>query len=260
MRASLKGKNVVITGAVHGIGASLAALLAKEGCNLFLIDKKNLTETVSAVKNEKIKIISIVKDLSLSKSREEVFFALEKEGFDVDILINNVGIGYWRYFQDTSWDKTEQIIDINVKCMTHMTKLILPGMLKKNSGFIVNLSSTAAFIGAPNGVCYSATKAYIRIFSETLSLELEGTGVNTLCVFAGATDTHFWPEAMMEKSNYHEKVSKMTAGAVAKETIQAMKSGKSSVITGNTNKLNMFIANLLPRKILKQIALKRFKG
>ncbi len=261
MAIQIKGKNVLLTGAAHGIGASLATLLAKEGCNLFLIDidEAKLTETAMSVRKEGIEPILMVKDLSLSANREALFSSLEDRHSSLDILINNVGIGYWRYFKGTPWNKLEQIIDTNVKCMTHMTRLALPGMVERNSGHIVNLSSTAAFIGSPNGVCYSATKAYIRIFSETLVMELKGTRVKVLCVFPGATNTHFWQYAMMRSSKYDNKVSKMHANDVAEEIILAIKSGKSSVITGSKNKFNMIIAKFLPRELLKQIALKRFE-
>ena len=116
-------------------------------------------------------------------------------------------------------DKIDEIINVNIKCMTHMTKLALPAMLEKNDGSIVNLSSTAAFIGAPNAVCYSATKAYIRIFTETLAMELHNTGVKVLCVFPGATTTHFWEYAQMTGGKYETLVRKMTAEDVARATI-----------------------------------------
>ena len=260
MSASLKGKNVIITGAAFGIGSAFARLLAEKGCNLCLvdIDEAKLAETAASVRNKGIKPILMIKDLSQSANREAIFSSLDAEDFSADILINNVGIGYWRHFRDTQWNKIEQIIDINVKCMTHMTNLALPGMLKRNSGYLVNLSSTAAFIGAPNGVCYSATKAYIRIFSETLDMELKDTGVKVLCVFPGATTTHFWEFAGMATGKYDKNVSKMTAGEVAEEAILAMERGKSSVVAGNKNKISMLAAKFLPRELLKQIALKRF--
>tara|TARA_B100001964_G_C14110225_1_gene543428 strand:- start:83 stop:871 length:789 start_codon:yes stop_codon:yes gene_type:complete len=262
MAIQIKGNNVLLTGAAHGIGASLATLLAKEGCNLFLIDidKAKLAETAMSVRKEGIEPILMVNDLSTFANREALFSFLEDKCFSPDILINNIGIGYWRYFKDTPWDKLEQIIDTNVKCMTHMTRRILPDMVERNSGYIVNLSSTAAFIGSPNSVCYSATKAYIRIFSETLGMELKCTGVKVLCVFPGATNTHFWQYAMMRSSKYDNKVSKMNADDVTKEIILAIKSGKSSVITGAKNRFNMIVTKFLPRELLKQIALKRFKN
>ncbi|MDY6863078.1 MAG: SDR family NAD(P)-dependent oxidoreductase, partial [Thermodesulfobacteriota bacterium] len=198
--------------------------------------------------------------LSLSINREAIFSSLEEKGLSIDILINNVGIGYWRYFQDTPWEKLEHIINTNVKCITHMTKLAIASMLERNSGHIVNLSSTAAFIGSPNAVCYSATKAYIHIFSETLAMELKNSGVKVLCVFPGATTTHFWEVALMTDSKYDKKVRKMTAEEVAKEIILAIKRGKSRLITGRKNKFSMLIAKFLPRELLNKVALKRFES
>ena len=260
MESSLTGKNVLITGAAYGIGAAFAKYLAKERCRLLLIDidKDKLEEITNFVKNEGNDPIVMIKDLSKVDERESIFTTIAESDFDIDILINNVGEGFWSYFNDTSWVKIEEIIDTNVKCMTHMTRLALPGLLSKNSGHIVNMSSTAAFFGGPNGTCYNATKAYIRSFSESLEMELIETGVKVTCVFPGATETHFWEYANMIGSKYDQGLDKMTASEVVKETVEAIKKGKSTVITGKKNRLNMLIVSLLPRKILNKIALKRF--
>ena len=258
----LRGKEVLITGAAHGIGAAFAKLLAKEGCHLLLIDidEAKLNDTANAVRGRGVAPNLMVKDLSRAEERESVFSSMAKNNFHLDILINNVSLGYWRHFRETPWEKLEYIIDLNVKCMTHMTKLALPGMLSRNEGYIVNLSSTAAFIGTPNGVCYSGTKAYIRIFSESLEMELVNTGVKVLCVFPGPTDTNFWKSASMVGGKYDKKIDKMTPEDVAQEAIVTIKAGRSTVVPGLRNKFNMLCVKFLPREILKKVALKRFEG
>jgi short-subunit dehydrogenase len=261
MKVKLKDKTVLITGAAYGIGEALAIQLAEQGCKLILvdIDKEKIDGVVKKIQGKNNPIV-FIEDLSLSEKREKIYKILKNMKIKIDILVNNVGIGFWKYFIDSSWDKLDKIIDTNIKCMTHMTKLFLPDMIKRNDGYIVNLSSTASFIGSPYGVCYSSTKAYIRIFSETLNIELNKTKVKVLCVFPGATTTHFWQAALMEDSKYDKKVFKMTSDQVATETIKAIINNKTSVITGFKNKFNMFIVNFLPRRILKKIALKRFEG
>lgn len=260
MGTAFAKKNILITGAAHGIGAALANLFAKEGGRVCLvdIDGDKLKETASAVKDEGGDPIVIIKDLSKAGERESVFSAMAENGFDLDILVNNVGVGFWGHFNDTPWEKTEEIIDVNIKCMTHMTKLALPAMLARNSGHIVNMASTAAFIGSPNGVCYSGTKAYIRIFSESLEMELVKTGIKVTCVFPGATETHFWQYAGMVGGKYDKNVDKMSSAEVAKEAIAAVQRGKSTVITGRKNLFNMLVVKFLPRELLKKVALKRF--
>jgi uncharacterized protein len=258
----LKEKNVLITGAAHGIGASFANILAEEGCHLCLIDidEKKLKETANTVREKGDDPLLIVKDLSIPEERELTFLLMSERGFSIDILINNVAIGYWCIFNESPWEEIEKIIDVNIKCLTHMAKLALPGMLSKNEGYIVNLSSTAAFVGVPNAACYSATKAYADRLSESLGMELKGTGVNVLCVSPGPTYTNFSKASLMADSKYDKSANKMMPEKVAEEAIIAMKAGKSNVITGTRNKLNIFCAKLLPRKILNVIALKRFKN
>lgn len=199
-----------------------------------------------------------VSNLALPEERSKIFQTALEKGFQVDILVNNVSVGYWKYFKDTSQKKWEEIIDVNVKCITQMTQLFLPDMLKRNSGHIVNLSSTAAFIGVPNSVCYCATKAYTRAFSEALSMELSNSKIHVLTVNPGATDTHFWEYAKMTGSGYDDRVDKMTSEEVAKETLNALKAGKSEVTTGFKNKLNMLVVKLAPRNWIKKVALHRF--
>ena len=262
MKTILKGKNVLVTGAAHGIGRALTNFLVKEGCRLCLvdIDRPGLMKVSDLAKEKGLEPILMIKDLAQPNDRQSLISLLDEKGFYVDILINNVGVGFWRYFQDTPWEKLGQIIEINIKCMTHLTKLVLPGMLVRNEGYIVNLSSTASFIGAPNAACYSATKAYISIFSETLNMELKKTGVKVICVFPGATDTPFWKYAMMDNSKYGRDIRRMTAEKVAEETVAAIRAGKAIIIPGARNRLNMVIVKFLPRKLLKKIALNRFNG
>ena len=202
----------------------------------------------------------MVHDLSIPEERELIFSLMSERGFNIDILINNVAIGYWCLFNESPWEEIEKIIDVNIKCLTHMMKLALPGMLSRNEGYIVNLSSTAAFVGVPNAACYSATKAYVDRLSESIGMELRDTGVNILCVSPGPTVTNFSIASSMADSEYDINVRKMIPEEVAEEAIVSMKAGKSNVVTGLRNKLNMLCAKLMPREMLKKIALKRFKN
>ena len=201
-----------------------------------------------------------VRDLCQATQREDTIATLDQMGFDIDILINNAGIGHWKHFQERTRENLDRIIDLNVKGTTHLTRLVLPRLLSKHSGQIVNISSTAGFIGSPYGVCYAATKSYIRSFSDSLAMELRDSGVSVSCVFPGATATDFWGAAGMKGSFYDTKVNKMTTEAVAAETLLAIKVNKSEVVIGLRNKLNILIACHAPRWLLKRAAVKRFEG
>ena len=256
----LKGKTVLVTGAAHGIGEAIALELAYEKCKLLLVDydRKKLEDTAKKIRTLGIEPILYICNLANAKEREHLHSFTLRNNLKIDALVNNVSVGHWAMFIDTPEDKYEEIINLNIKCTTHLTKIFLSSMIERNEGHIVNLSSTAAFIGGPHIACYSATKAYIHSFSESLSMELNKTGVNVLAVCVGATETHFWEYSGMIGTTYEKTICKMPAKEVAQKTIFAMKAGKSDVTIGLKNKLARMLVKLTPREWTKSLALWRF--
>jgi len=257
----LKGKTVLITGAAHGIGKSFAKSFYKRGARLVLvdIDGEELKKVFAEVTGNKGPHIFMIKDLASHKDRQSIFDELQAKNVEVEVLVNNIGIGYRGYVSDTPWEKLERVIDVNVKGTTHLTWLFLPQMKKRKSGGIINLSSTGAFCGADVGSVYTGTKAYVSNFTEGLSMELYDTGVQATAAHPGATDTNFWKASGWANSDYNVKIKKMSPEDTAEEFIRAFCEKKAFIIAGRRNRQMVFLAKFIPRELLKRMAIRKYE-
>jgi short-subunit dehydrogenase len=164
-------KTALITGAASGIGYELARIFARDSYNLVLVDRNQLKLTEIATEfqekfNISLKIIS--KDLSRSSSPEEIFTELQQESINVDVLVNNVGFGTYGLFNETSLNDELEMLQVNLVCLTHLTKLFLKNMVKQGEGKILNVASSAAFQPGPLMAVYFATKAYVYLSPKHL--------------------------------------------------------------------------------------------
>src|SRR5215470_10851047 len=142
------GKTALITGASSGIGYELTKLFALDGYNLVLVarDQQRLTQVADELKETyKVSVKIVSKDLSLASAPEEILAELEQESIEVDALVNNAGFAVYGLFSETDLDTELQMMQVNMSTLTHLTKLFLPGMLKRRTGKILNIASTAAF-------------------------------------------------------------------------------------------------------------------
>ena len=161
----------LITGASSGIGLELAKVHASKGGDLVLVarNKLRLDELKTELESKfKVKVYTIGKDLSLANSAQEVYNETKNQNIEIDYLINNAGFGDFGMFVDTDWNKELQMINLNITTLTHFTKLYLQDMVKRGSGRIMNVASTAAFQSGPTMAVYFATKAYVLSFSEAI--------------------------------------------------------------------------------------------
>lgn len=234
-----KEKTGLVTGAASGLGFELAMLLAKDGYNLILsdVDAEKLQKAKDEIAAEyPSKIQLIVKDLSRCNVAEQIFRAIEDR--PVDVLINNAGFGIFGSFNDTDWQRQMDMLNLHVMTTTHLTKLVLKGMVARGSGKILNLSSLAAFQPGPLMSVYYASKAYILSFSEAIANELKGTGVTVTCLCPGQTNTCFQEVVSNGTPSSGNKISFNIAcpKKVAKYGYQAMQKGKVVAIPGNLNK------------------------
>lgn len=192
----------------------------------------------------------IVKDLSKSNIAEQIFQAIE--GKPIDVLINNAGFGIFGSFNDTDWQREMDMLNLHVMTTTHLTKLVLKGMVERGSGRILNVSSLAAFQPGPLMSLYYASKAYILSFSEAIANELKGTGVTVTCLCPGQTKTCF-QEVVSNGADASDNKIKFNIGCpkeVAKYGYDAMNKGKTVAIPGNINK---FLSKL-PRFVSRNTA------
>jgi uncharacterized protein len=249
-------KNALVTGATSGIGYEMSKILAKEGFNLVLV-ARNAEQLESLAKELSntyaIKASFIVIDLSNPTAPTEIVAELQTKAEKIDILVNNAGFIEYGAFSDTNLDKELQMIQVNLVSLTHLTKLLLPAMLKQKWGKILNVASIGAYVPGPFNAVYCATKAYVLSFSEAIAEELKGTNVTVTALCPGATKTKFAQKANIEEVKLFQG-SVMQAKEVAEIGFLALMDGKRIVVPGFINKFAVFIINFIPRHMVALIA------
>ncbi|PHJ58157.1 short-chain dehydrogenase [Nostoc linckia z18] len=249
-------KTALITGAASGIGYQLACLFAADDYNLVLVDKDELKLTEVAEKFE-LKfgnfVKAIVKDLSISTSPDEIFTELQQANIQVDVLVNNAGFGTYGLFHETNLTAELEMLQVNLVCLTHLTKLFIKDMVKQGEGKILNVASAAAFQPGPLMAVYFATKAYILSFSEAIANELEGTGVTVTVLCPGSTESAFHQRTGMADSKMLKSKRMMDAQTVAEIGYHGLMKGKTIVIPGLINKLLAKSVRFVPRKLVTKI-------
>lgn len=249
-------KNVLITGASGGIGYELAKIFAEEGYNLVLVARSE--DKLMKIKKQLerqygILIELIIKDLSVKDAAEDIYNILLRNNVDVDILINNSGFGDFGDFAHADWDKQYSMIQVNIAALIHMTRLFLEPMVERGYGKILNLSSTAAFQPGPFMSIYYASKAFVLSFSESLSKELDGSGVTVTALCPGPTQTGFVDAASLENSKLFKTIKVSNVEDVAIFGYKALMNGKTVAIHGFTNKLLAFGVRLIPRSLVREV-------
>ncbi|MEL7163102.1 MAG: SDR family NAD(P)-dependent oxidoreductase, partial [Bacteroidota bacterium] len=174
-------KNVgLITGASSGIGKELARIHAEKGRDLVIVARREaeLNELKRELEDEHgVQVHVIAKDLTEILACDEIHDEMVMANITVDYLFNNAGFGGRGIFHEQKWELLSGMIDLNVKALTELTHLFLPGMVARGRGKILQTSSTAAYMPGPLQAVYFATKAFVNSFSWAIASEVEGTGV-----------------------------------------------------------------------------------
>jgi len=195
-----------------------------------------------------------VADLSLPESPTQIFAFTQNEGLSVDVLVNNAGIGLGGEFSETDIERQLEVIQVNVSALTHLTSLFLPQMIRRKSGRVLNLASTAAFQPGPLMSVYYATKAYVLSFSQALAEELRDTGVTVTALCPGPTRSEFAATAQMGETRLFHLPGVADAADVAEYGYHATMKGKRIAIPGITNKLTAQANRIAPRILATKIA------
>jgi short-subunit dehydrogenase len=249
----------IVTGASSGLGREFAHLCAEAGYDVVLIARSQglLDELAAAIRQSSGRRARVlVADLSQPQAPRQILEALAAENETAEVLINNAGFGLLGPFAEL--DEAEQMgmIQVNVGALTDLTRLILPGMLARRKGKILNIASTAAFQPGPLMAVYFATKAYVASFSGALHNELRGSGVTVTALCPGATKTDFDKRAGMGKTKLFAKAKLMEARTVAEIGMRGMNRGKALVVAGTLNGLMVSGTRLVPRQFAAGMARK----
>ena len=249
-------ETVLVTGASSGIGLELARCFAADGCRLVLVSRKGnaLEELASELrKAHKIQAQVFSVDLAHPDAPNRLLAHLQSAGLKVDVLVNNAGFGAQGRFAELPLARQLDMLQVNITAVTYLTGLLLPGMIERHRGGVLNVASTAAFQPGPGMAVYYATKAYVLSFTEALAEELAGTGVTATAVCPGPTTTNFGQAAGGHFKPIARRVS-MTAAAVAELGHDAYRAGRAVAITGVRNKIPAFAVRLAPRALVRKIA------
>ncbi len=249
----------LITGASNGIGLELAKIHAAKGGDLVLVArKKNILDEIKATLENQynVKVYTKGIDLSAKNAAQDVYEELTGKQIQVDYLINNAGFGNFGLFTDTEWSKEEQMINLNITTLTAFTKLYLRDMVKRRSGKIMNVASTAAFQSGPTMAVYYATKAYVLSFSEAVNNEVSDKGVTITALCPGATESGFQAAAAMEESRLVKGRKLPSSKEVAEYGYAAMMKGKTVAIHGLMNWILANAVRFTPRAIVVKITRK----
>jgi uncharacterized protein len=256
-RNGIQRPTALVTGGSGGIGLELAKVLARNDFDLVLVGRNRDTLEAAAGQLEgkfAIRAQVFAADLARPEAPEAIFDFLQNENVPIEILVNNAGIGLGGEFADTKLERELEMIQVNIAALTHLTKLFLPPMIKRKSGRVLNVASTAAFQPGPLMAVYYATKAYVLSFSEALSEELRNSGVTVTTLCPGPTHTDFADAAEMGNSRLFHTFGIADPADVAKYGFDAMMHGKRLAIPGVKNKVVAQANRFAPRALSAKIA------
>jgi len=244
-------KVALVTGASSGIGRELALIHAKGGGDLVIVarseDKlRQLKQEVEAA--QQVAVAVIAKNLTDPGAAREIYDEVKAAGIEVDYLINNAGFGGRGKFHERDWRDDLAMINLNVVALTALTRFFLPDFVERNSGRILNVSSTASLMPGPLQAVYYATKAYVTSFSNAIAEELCDTSVTVTALLPGPTKTEFARVSGLEKADLFRKAA--SAADVARAGYDGMLAGKLDVICGVTfpQRLMLGAVPILPKK------------
>jgi short-subunit dehydrogenase len=247
----------LVTGASSGIGREIARVLAREGHDLVLVARREpeLSALADELKEANGAAATVVTaDLAADGGAQQVFDAVSGAGRDVDVLVNNAGLGAHGRFWETDPDVEHRSLAVNIVALTELTKLFLPGMVARGRGRVLNVASTAGFQPGPFMATYYASKAYVLSFTEALDEELSGTGVTATALCPGVVPTGFQAAAELSPDTpLLNSPGAKSAEYVAKAAVKGMLRGKRIVIPGALNKFGTVSVRFSPRFVVTKI-------
>jgi short-subunit dehydrogenase len=252
----MKKHTVMVTGASSGIGMELARLFAQNGHSLVLLARgRKALEALALELQTQYKISALVleADLSDPKTPSNIAQELVRRNLQIDVLVNNAGFGLMGPHAELDIQRQMDMVQVNITSLVNLTRLLLPGMLVRNTGGVLNVASTAAFLAGPNMAIYYATKAFVLSYTEALHEEVGGTQLHVSCLCPGPTHTGFVAAAGMEGVGLF-KLGAQSAQDVALVGFAAFQNNRAIAISGIKNIALIFLGKLSPRYVTRKIA------
>lgn len=255
-KLELSHRTALVTGASGGLGADFARQLASRGANLILVARREDQLQAVATEIEKkygVSVQTISQDLAIPDAPQELYDQLHAQGTHVDVLVNNAGFGLYGAFTELPWERQKAMLDLDIITLTNMTRLFLPEMLAKKSGYILQVASVGAYQPSPTYAAYSAAKAYVLSLGEAINYELRHSGVSVTVISPGVTATEFLKVAGQSPSLY-QRIMMMDSSTVARIGIDSMLRRRASVVPGLLNNLLAFSTRFMPRRLQAALA------
>jgi short-subunit dehydrogenase len=251
MTASNNRPVAVVTGASSGIGEEFARQLASRGYDLVLVARRidrlgDLAERIRVT--HEVECVPFAADLANPDAREHFVQALVPERERLEVLVNNAGFGTHGFFRETDLERELEMIDVNCAAPVHLTKRLLPWMLDRKRGFIINVASLSAFTPGPVMAMYYATKAFLLSFSEALWEECRDTGVSVTALCPGPVKTEFQSTAGLSPKARSSGTDPMPVEQVVLDAIEGVLSGKRVVIPGYQARIAALLSRYAPRE------------
>lgn len=259
-RFQIEGSSALITGASAGIGREFALQLAGRAGSIILVARRQdrleeLREELTK-RDPNLKVHIRAADLSDESAVVDLSNWLECEKLAIDFLVNNAGLGDVGPFATSDLQRVREMLAVNVTALTLLTRLLLPGMIARKRGAILNVSSTAGFLPIAGFAVYAATKAYVTSFSEAIRAELHGTGITVTSLCPGPVPTEFTQVAARPgaKPDRSPKLVRVSAEECVRDALSAVESNKPLVVPGFIMKIVMFLLRLTPLSILRLVS------
>ena len=249
---------VLITGASSGIGEALARVCAQHNQDLILVARSvDKLEALAAELSQQYGVDVTVRpcDLSGSGNVKKLCDALFAEGRQIDMLVNNAGVLEHGSFVTMSAEDHQRMVQLNVSALTAMLAHLLPTMVERGSGRILNVASIGAFQPIPSLATYAATKAYVLSLSEALAEEVRGTGVTVTALCPGITATRMMADAQKQSASLLNMPDMVVGDVdkVAREAYQACIKGDSIVVPGTFNLTTSIVSRATPKWLIRRL-------
>lgn len=256
----LRGKTALVTGASAGIGRELARVLARDVATLILVARRRerLDELATELKATRPELRVLVEPVDLlDRAATGVLLdELDQRGERIDVLVNNAGFGDYGFLHEREWSKIERLLELNVVSTTFLLSRVVPRMVARRSGAVLNVGSIAGLITSPAMSAYAASKAYINYLSETMMAELTGTGVTMTVVCPGPVATEFQEVAGAREGLAQPPLPAavyIDAVKCAEDAVAAMVKGKPRLIPGIAPRVFATVSGNLPHVMMRPI-------
>ena len=255
-------RTCLVTGASSGIGADLARVLAGKGHGVTLVALREdrLRALAEELSGSGVRVEVVAADLSDVAPREALVGEVAERGLTVDVLVNNAGFSTTGPVHRSDADREVAMVRTDVEAVVHLCSLLLPGMVERGRGAVLNVASTAAFQPLPGQAGYGGSKAFVHSYTRAMAQELSGTGVTATVLCPGPVETEFAAAAGFDEAEAKASLPQvmwLSSRAVAEAGIAGLERGRPVVIPGTPNRVMANLSSFIPRRLLLPVLASR---